>query len=194
MKTPTNGHSSRKPGDDRKPELPKRWLDVPVDALWHFTVELVSRYALRGVARMTGLGVETVRKFTLRAGEPNLATRRRFAELFLNIHTEAHVEKDENETYRVRPRLLTLLPEGRLEARAALMKIFAVAQRFPDELPYRLEELHLWMDQQITAEYNAEEHFGAIARGERDHEPGTIFARKATKRRTRRAPASRDDE
>jgi hypothetical protein len=187
MKTPTGGHSGRTPGDDRS-ELPKRWLDVPPDVLWQYAIDMVTQHTLRGVARKTGLGVETVRKFILRTVEPNLSTRRRFAEMFLNMHAEGVImgEDEEVRKWRVRPRLLTLLPEGRFEARAALVKLFEVAKRFPDEVPLRLDELHDWMDLQVRAEYNAQEYFDAVGRGEREHDPDSIFAKKPRKKRAKR--------
>ena len=160
---------------------------MPPDVLWQFAVDLVTRYALRGVARASGLGVETVRKFILKMGEPNLSTRRRFAELFLQLHPEAVVEKDdETGRWTARPRLIALLPEGRAEAREALAKLFALAGEHRRDLAVRLDELHDWMDLQVCAEYNADEHFSAIARGERKHEPGSILARKPARSRKRR--------
>jgi len=186
MKTPTGGHSGRTPGDDRS-EVPKRWRDVPLDVVWQFAVDLVTQHALRGVARRSGLGVETVRKFTLRIGEPRQSTRRRFAEMFLNMHAEGVVEEDqEAKKWKIRPRLITLLPEGRFEARAALFKLFEAAKRSPDEVPLGLDELHDWMDLQVRAEYNAQEYFDAVGRGEREHDPNSIFARKPGKPRKKR--------
>jgi hypothetical protein len=187
MNTPTGGHRGHTPDDDRRSETPQRWLDVPPDVLWQFAVDLVTRSALRGVARASGLGVETVRKFILKMGEPNLSTRRRFAELFLQLHPEAVVEKDaETGRWTSRPRLITLLPEGRAEAREALAKLFALAGEHRRDLALRLDELHDWMDLQVCAEYNADEHFSAIARGERKHEPDSILARKPARSRKRR--------
>ncbi|HYH79162.1 MAG TPA: hypothetical protein VEX86_05175 [Longimicrobium sp.] len=190
MKTPTGGQSGRTTGDDRS-ELPKRWLDVPPDVLWQFAVDKVAQQTLRGVARRTGLGVETVRKFILRIGEPNLSTRRRFAEMFLKMHAGGVMEEDEEiRRWKVRPRLLTLLPEGRFEARAALVQLFAVAKRHPDEVPLKLDDLHDWMDLQVRAEYNAQEYFDAVASGEREHDPESIFARKPPQKRKKRGAES----
>lgn len=191
MKTPTGGHSGRTPGDDRRPESPRGWLKVPPDVLWHFVVDMVTRSALRGVAGRTGLGVETVRKFILQTGEPNLSTRRRIAELFLQLHPESVVEKDkETGQWKARPRLISLLPEGKVEAREALAKLFATAKRSSRGVPVQLDELHDWMDMQVCAEYNAQEHFDAVARGEREHDPDSIFARKPGKKRKKRVDES----
>jgi hypothetical protein len=191
MNRPNGGQSSHKPGDDRNPELPRRWLAVPAHVAWEFAVEMVARYSLRGVARMTGLGVETVRKFIKRIGDPNLATRRRFAELYLHHHAEGVVKQDDREKrWRSRPRLITMLEPGKEAARRELAKLFELAKRFPEEMPAQIDDLQYWMDLQVRAEYWAEEHFGAIARGEREHEPDSIFARKPGKKRKRRGEAT----
>ncbi len=164
---------------------------MPPDLLRQYAEDMVTQHALRGVARRSGLGVETVRKFILHIGEPNVSTLRRFAEMFLNMHAEAVIMEEDEEVrkWRVRPRLLTVLPEGRFEARAALVKLFEVAKRFPDEVPLRLDELHDWMDLQVRAEYNAQEYFDTVGRGEREHDPDSVFARKPGKKRKRRGEA-----
>jgi hypothetical protein len=192
MKTPASGQSSHKPG--RRVDLPGRWLSVPTDVLWHFAVDLVSRHSLRKVAKMTQLGVETVRKFAMRQVEPNLSTRRRFAELFLRLHPEAAVERDRmTGEWKARPRMMTLLPEGMFEAREALVKLFALAKQHADELPLKLDDLHDWMDLQVCAEYNAENHFAAIGRGERPHDSDSIFARKPGKKRKKRGEGANEE-
>lgn len=193
MRTPIGGHSSHKPGDDRTVEAVEDWTRVPLHVLRDFAVDLVTRSSLRHVAALTGLGVETVRKFMLKLGEPNLSTRRRFAELYLRMNPEAVLRLDPfTGEWKARPRLLTLLPEGRFEAREALVKLFSVAKRHSNELPYLLDDLHEWMDLQVRAEYDAQDHFDAVARGEEEHEPGSILRRKPARARKRRRPRTDD--
>jgi len=181
MRTTSSGQRSHKPGHDRTTELPQKWLSVRTDVLWRFAVDLVAQHTLRRTARLVGLGVETVRSFTLRKGAPNLTTRRRFAELFLQLHPEALVEQDgETRSWRARPRLITLLPPGRVEARQAVATLLALARQHG--LPLEVDQLHDWLDLQVRAEYDADEHYDAVAWGRREHDPASLFARVPGKR------------
>lgn len=154
-------------------------------------MELCTRHSLRVVARMVNLGRETVRKFILRKGVPNLATRRRFAELFLETNAEdAVVDVNAVKVWRVRPRLMELLPSGEDPARKELSRLFELMKRFPDEVPLGIDRLHEWMDLQIRGEYWAEDYYGAIGRGEREHDELSFLANipKRTRKSRKKAP------
>lgn len=155
-------------------------------------MNLSTRYTLREVALMVDLGRETVRKFILRKGVPNLATRRRFAELYLKKKAEGAVLvlTRNDMRWRDRPRLIELLPPGEAAAREELTKLFELAMRFPDEVPLMIERLHEWMDLQIRGEYWAEDYYGAIGRGEREHDELSFLADipKRTRKSRKKAP------
>ncbi len=156
-------------------------------------MDLCTRHSLRAVARMVKLAPETVRKFVNRTGVPNLATRRRLAELYLERNAEGVVaEEHNNKRWKARRRLIELLSEGEGPAREELAKVFELAKRFPDEVPKSVGELHEWMDLQVRGEYWAEDYYGAIGRGEREHDEQSFLARmpeRTQKRRKKRGEA-----
>jgi hypothetical protein len=194
MSTPNSGQNSQPPGDDR-PIAPRQWYDVPGQLVWEFAVDLCTRNRLRAVARMVDLAPETVRKFINRMGVPNLATRRRFAELYLEMNTEGVVaEQDDSKRWKARRRLIELLAKGEGPAREELARVFELAKRFPDEAPASIDQLHEWMDLQVRGEYWAEDYYGAIARGERDHDEQSFLANVPRRTQTRRKKAKPADE
>jgi hypothetical protein len=196
MKAPNDGQSSHTPGDDRV-VAPRQWRDVSGQLVWEFALDLCTRQRLRGVARMVRLAPETVRKFINRTGVPNLATRRRFAELYLEMNAEGVVaEQDEGKRWKARPRLIELLPGGEDAAREELARVFELLKRFPDEVPPSVERLHEWMDLQVRGEYWAQEYYGAIARGERDLDEQSVLANvpRRTQTRRKRGTAAAADE
>ena len=154
-------------------------------------MDLCTRYRLRGVARMVKLAPETVRKFINRTGVPNHATRRRFAELYLELNAEGVVaEQDDSKRWKARRRLIELLARGEDPAREELARVFELAKRFPDEVPASVDELHEWMDLQVRGEYWAEDYYGAIARGERDHDEQSFLANVPRRTQARRKKGS----
>lgn len=196
MRRDDSGKSSHTPGDDRDPDSPRRWQKIPLESLWEFAVELVARYRLRGVAEMTGLGRETVRKFLLRSVEPNLTTRRAFATLYRAFHAERTMaDADKSKTWKTRPpRLIEVLSPGKAVARAELAKILELANRFPDEVPPTADALFEWIDAQVRGEYWFDEYYGAIARGERDHDEESFLAGEPKRKRRRRKPKNRGSD
>lgn len=197
MRTTNSGQSSHISGDDR-PVAPRKWFDVPGQLVWEFAVDLCTRHSLRVVARMVKLAPETVRKFVNRTSVPNLATRRRFADLYTERNAEGVVAEEQNtKRWKARRRLIELLTEGEGLARAELAKILELAKRFPDEVPESVDNLHEWMDLQVRGEYWAEDYYGAIGRGEREHDEQSFLARipKRTQKRKKKAePVDAPDE
>ena len=186
MRTPNSGQSSHTPGDDR-PVAPRRWFDVPSQLVLEFALDLSTKYRLREVARMVDLAPETVRKFINRKGVPNLATRRQFAELYLEMNAEEVVaEQNEGKSWKARRRLIELLATGEGPAREELARIFELAKRFPDEVPASIDQLHEWMDLQVRGEYWAEDYYGAIARGEREHDEQSFLENLSPRTQKRR--------
>jgi hypothetical protein len=183
MRRPASGHNghSHTPGNARDAVAPQRWLEVPDEVVWEFAVNLCAVHKLRGVAKMVKLAPETVRKFILRIGDPNFSTRRCFAELYLDLNAGGVVVAEHE--WRMRPKLIELLPPGKREAREALAKLFELAKRFPDEVPQTVDELHDWLDLQVCGEYWAEQYYGEIARGKRKHDHESFLARIPKRRR-----------
>jgi transcriptional regulator with XRE-family HTH domain len=172
MRTPNGRQSSHKAGDDRNPQLALRWYDIPAELVWEFTVELCARFTLRDVAEMAGLAKETVRRYVERLAAPNLTTRQRLGNLYLDFNAGGVVvEEDSTKRWKARRRLIELLPPGQEVAREELAKLFDLAKQsgeFPEDL---VDQLHDWMDLQVRGEYWAEDHYGGIARGERKRQP-----------------------
>lgn len=193
MNRPTSGQSSHTPGDDRGPESLRRWQRIPLESLWEFAVEIVARHKLRGVAHLTGLGRETVRKFIMRTVEPNLTTRRAFAKLYLDFNAERMMlDEDKGKPWTRRPLLIRILSPGRDTARAELAKVFELARRFPDEIPPTADDLFEWIDQQVRGEYWAEEYYGPIARGERKHDENSWMAGEPKRKQRRKKPKNEE--
>ncbi|HYH79161.1 MAG TPA: hypothetical protein VEX86_05170 [Longimicrobium sp.] len=166
---------------------------MPDQLVWEFAVDLCTKHSFRVVARMVELAPETVRKFVNRTGVPNLATRRRFAVLYLERNGEGVVAEEQNtKRWKARRRLIELLTEGEGLAREELAKIFELAKRFPDEVPKSVDGLHEWMDLQVRGEYWAEDYYGAIGRGEREHDEQSFLARipKRTQKRKKKSEST----
>jgi hypothetical protein len=141
---------------------------------------------------MVDLSPETVRKFIHRIGDPNLTTRLRLAELYLDFNAGGVVVPEH--TWKARPRLMELLPPGKREARETVAKLIELAKRFPDEAPENVDEILDWLDLQVCGEYWAEEYYGAIARGERKHDHESFLARIPRRRRAKKGDAAEGEE
>lgn len=192
MRTRNSGQNSHKPGDDR-PIAPRQWLHVPVEIVREFIVDLCTMYGNRGVGRMVKKSPETVRKFVLGRGVPHFATRRLFAQLYLEMNAEGVVaEQDDTRRWKARRRLIQLLAEGEGPARAELAKIFELAKRFPEEVPLSVDAVEEWMDLQVRGEYWAHDYYGAIARGEREHDENNFLAQIPKRTQTRRKKGETD--
>ncbi|HEX8903820.1 MAG TPA: hypothetical protein VF771_03205, partial [Longimicrobiaceae bacterium] len=137
-------------------------------------IELVARLKVRGVATMAGMAKDTVWKFVNGVSQPNYATRKRLGELFLDFFPGGVMSKPAEEgekKWKLRPRLIELLPKGETNARAAVARLIQLARESPHHAPKHLDELHEWLDLQVRAEYWAERHYDEIARAANDVEP-----------------------
>ena len=189
MNRSTGGQSSHTRGNDREGKLARAWHHVPTALLRQFTADLIAEHRIRGVAEMARLSKETIRKFAGGFGEPSYATRRALGELFLDLYpggVMAEPIASEEKRWKVRPRLIELLPEGEPAARAVVALVFRLAGRFPEQLPENLADVEEWVDLQVRGEYWAARHYGEIARVANERE-----ARRERKRGRRRRPARR---
>jgi hypothetical protein len=167
MNRRTGGQSSHTAGNDRDATLAPGWRYIPEELLREGIIELVARLKVRGVATMAGMAKDTVWKFINGVSQPNYATRKRLGELFLDFFPGGVMSKPAEEgekRWKLRPRLIELLPKGEANARAAVSIIFQVARAFPDEVPRNIAQIEEWMDLQVRGEYWAEKHYGEIAR------------------------------
>jgi hypothetical protein len=170
MNSLLRGQSGRNAGDDRYVHFASSWRYIPTEVLREFTLELMAQFRIRGVADMTGLAKDTVRKFAHGLSEPNLNTRKALGDLFLEMHpagvlAENGRDRGHDRKWRLRPRLADLLPHGEPAARAALAAIFQHARggkaAVPDESIGRIER---WLELQVRGEYWAERNGAEIAR------------------------------
>ena len=167
MKRQNHGQSSQTPGDDREGKLATAWKFIPVAQLREGAIELVARFKLRGVAKRAGMAKDTVRKFVTGITEPNYSTRKKLGEVLLDYFgggIMAEPREEGEAEWKLRRRLIDLLPTGEANARAAVSLLFQFARAFPDEAPKNLAELEHWLDLQVRGEYAAERHFTEIAR------------------------------
>ena len=159
MREPISGQRGLEDEPGAPAEYVTRWEDVPPAVLLAFVRNLSDRLTFRGVAKLVGLAPETVRKYVEGIGVPFRATRKRFAELFLEHHAGGYMEKsypDGSFLLRETP-LRTLLPAGEENARAELQKLFALARSAPDgRLPEWLDGMQWWLEQKLAREYEAE--------------------------------------
>jgi hypothetical protein len=167
MKSQNRGQSSQTPGDDRQGKLATAWKYIPVEQLRVGIIELVARFKTRGVAKMAGMAKDTIGKFVKGISQPNYSTRKKLGEVLLEYYPGGVMTepKEEGEKeWKLRSRLIDLLPKGEANARAAVSLLFQFARAFPDEAPKNLAELERWFDLQVRGEYWAERHYSEIAR------------------------------
>jgi hypothetical protein len=184
------GQSGRSTGNDRYVHFASSWRLVPTELLREFMLELIAQFRIRGVADMTGLAKDTVRKFAHGLSEPNLNTRKALGDLFLEMHpagvlAENGRDRGQERKWRLRPRLSDLLPRGERAAAAALASIFQHARSgkaaMPEESIGRIER---WLELQVRGEYWAERNGAEIAR--RPSRRRTVEAGAVAGRRRRR--------
>lgn len=130
---------------------------VPQEVLRDFMAEQVRLYGYRTMAERLGMGHETLRKFvTGLTAQPHPRQRELMGAEFLEVHPSGYVRETMVEG---RPRALgplkLLLPPDREEAAAVLDRIFALAERHPDELPEQAAAVHAWMRRVLNAEFDA---------------------------------------
>ena len=138
---------------------------------------------------------DTVRKFVNGISQPTFSTRRKLGELFLELYPGGTMTQplvDGEKKWKLRPRLIELLPRGEGNARAAVSLIFQVARLFPREVPRNIAEIEEWMDLQVRGEYWAERHYGEIAR--QANAPGRAPAARRGRKPGRKRDGSSDGD
>ena len=196
MKSQNRGQSSQTPGDDREGKLATAWKYIPVEQLREGTIELVARFKLRGVAKMAEMAKDTIGKFVKGISQPNFSTRKKLGEVLLDYYGGGVMPEPSEEgekEWKLRPRLIDLLPKGEGNARAAISLLFQFARAFPDEAPKNLAEIENWFDLQVRGEYAAERHFREIAREANAQEVDRARRQRQAKR-TEKKERDADDE
>lgn len=134
---------------------------VPIEVLRDFMAEQVRLYSYRDVAQRLGTGHETVRKFVVgQTVHPHPRQRELMGADFLNVHPSGYVREA---TVQGRPRALgplkLLLPPDRQQAADVLDRIFALAERHPEELPEQAAAVRAWMRRVLEAEFDADTRY-----------------------------------
>lgn len=134
---------------------------VPQEVLRDFMGEQARLCGYRALAERLGTGHETLRKFvTGRTAQPHPRQRERMGAEFLEVHPSGYVRET---TVDERPRALgplkLLLPPDREQAEEVLDRIFALAERHPDELPGQAAAVRAWMRRVLNAEFDADARY-----------------------------------
>lgn len=159
--------SGAEPPFTRSPNL------VPQEVLRDFMADQVRVHGYRALADRMGTGHETLRKFvTGLTTQPHPRQRELMGAEFLRVHPGGYVRGD---TVDGRPRALgplkMLLPPEREQAEEVLDRIFALAERHPDELPEQAAAVRAWMRRVLEAEFDADVRYPA---GQRPRGPSGI--------------------
>lgn len=134
---------------------------VPQEVLRDFMAEQARLHGYRALAERVGTGHETLRKFvTGRTVQPHPRQRELMGADFLAVHPSGYVREA---TVDERPRALgplkLLLPPDREQAAEVLDRIFALAERHPDELPGQAAAVRAWMRRVLDAEFDADTRY-----------------------------------
>jgi hypothetical protein len=134
---------------------------VPLEVLRGFMAEQVRLYGLRTMAERLRMGRETLRKIvTGRTAQPHPRQRELMGVEFLEVHPSGYVQETMVDG---RPRALgplkLLLPPDRDEALEVLDRVFALAERPPDELREQAAAVHAWMRRVLNAEFDADTRY-----------------------------------
>lgn len=174
MTEENSGQSGREPGDDREVKLARNWDEIPARKLGKLLSGFCTsrRISFGAVAERTGLAKETVRKVAQRMSVPHDSTREVLGNMLLEaypggITVEGGVveqPKDEKE-WKLRERLIELLPKGEEAARHEIARLFELARR-SSEAPEWLEKVEHWLDLQVRGEYWNEREWEPLRRRE----------------------------
>lgn len=150
-----DGAGGTDPPFTRSPNL------VPLEVLRDFVGDEARRVGYRALADRLGMGHETLRKIaTGRTAHPHPRQRERMGAEFLETHPSGYVRET---TVDGKPRALgplkLLLPPDRDQAEAVLDRVFALAQRHPDELPEQAAAVRAWMRRVLAAEFDADTRY-----------------------------------
>lgn len=149
------------PGAGADPPFTRSPNLVPQDVLRDFMAEQVRLHGYRTMAERVGMGHETLRKIvTGRTAQPHPRQRELMGAEFLAVHPSGYAREAMVEG---RPRALgplkLLLPPDRDEAVEVLDRIFALAERHPDEFPEQAAAVRAWMHRVLNAEFDADTRY-----------------------------------
>ncbi|HEU4884381.1 MAG TPA: hypothetical protein VFT45_19145 [Longimicrobium sp.] len=149
------------PGGGADPAFTRSPNLVPHEVLRDFMGAQARLHGYRPLANRLGTAPETLRKFvTGLTAQPHPRQRERMGEEFLALHPSGYVRET---TVDGRPRALAplkmLLPPDREEAEEVLDRIFALAERHPDELPEQAAAVRAWMRRVLNAEFDADTRY-----------------------------------
>jgi hypothetical protein len=149
------------PGGGADPPFTRSPNLVPHEVLRDFMGEQARLHGYRPLADRLGTGHETLRKFvTGLTAQPHPRQRERMGAEFLALHPSGYVREA---TVDGKPRALgplkMLLPPEREEAEEVLDRIFALAERHPDELPGEAAAVRAWMRRVLNAEFDADTRY-----------------------------------
>jgi hypothetical protein len=161
MDPDTHEERERPPGGSADPPFTRSPNLVPVEVLRDFMAEQVRLYGLRTMAERLRMGRETLRKIaTGRTAQPHPRQRELMGAEFLEVHPSGYVRETMVDG---RPRALgplkLLLPPDREEALEVLDRVFALAERHPDELPEQAAAVRAWMRRVLNAEFDADTRY-----------------------------------
>lgn len=167
MTDQNSGHSGQRPGDDQGIRFAENWWDIPAENLWLPLSRLCTGgISQNDVAKRVGLSKEAVRKIIMRESVPKTPTRKVLGELLLEmfpggITVEGTVVQpdDDEKQWKMRERLISLLPKGEQEARDEIARLFELARQNGDA-PAWLDEVEHWLDLQVRGEYWGERQWG----------------------------------
>ncbi|WP_420126985.1 hypothetical protein [Longimicrobium sp.] len=149
---------SKSPAGGADPPFTRSPNLVPQEVLRDFMADQARVHGYRALADRVGTGHETLRKFvTGRTVQPHPRQRELMGAEFLQVHPSGYVREA---TVDGRPRALgplkMLLPPEREQAEEVLDRIFALAERHPDELPGQAAAVRAWMRRVLEAEFDAD--------------------------------------
>lgn len=131
---------------------------MPLEKLRRFMQKMVARWSLRYVEAVTGVGHETIRKFTEGETEtPNQRSIEAYTRLYWQQHRTGRVAEDGSDGLPLVPvlELRRILPEGLDGAVAALRAMFDPESPNPPEAA----ELERWLLRLINSAYGAGPHY-----------------------------------
>lgn len=149
---------SSQPAGSADPPFTRSPNLVPQEVLRDFVADQARVHGYRALADRMGTGHETLRKFaTGRTVQPHPRQRELMGAEFLQVHPGGYVRQA---TVDGRPRALAplkmLLPPEREQAEEVLDRIFALAERHPEELPGQAAAVRAWMRRVLEAEFDAD--------------------------------------
>ena len=133
----------------QRSEQVRHWSEVRPRTLRLFVRELIATHGLRGAEKVAQHSKEGLRQIAAGKVKPNLGTRRKLAQLFLELYPDGTLLYKGRSP---RPRLIEVAPAIDADVRT----IVALASRFPGEVPQSADALQQWLLEQIEGEHEGD--------------------------------------